>query len=98
MNEIENVQELYPLVKKYNAPIAATEGGVRFSRDEDERNAWFKTLPWDEDEFWGVFGCCTQNWYGALFVRHRGHTLRLGAWVAYSGRILICSKQSTNAE
>ncbi len=66
MNEIENVQELYPLVKKYNAPIAATEGGVRFSRDEDERNSWFKTLPWDEDEFWGVFGCCTQDWYGAF--------------------------------
>lgn len=67
MNEIESVQELYPLVKKYNAPIAATEGGVRFSRDKDERNAWFKTLPWDEDEFWSVFGYCTQDPYG-LFV------------------------------
>lgn len=67
MNEIENVQELYPLVKKYNAPIATTEGGVRFSRDEDERNAWFKTLPWDEDEFWSVFGYSIQDPCG-LFV------------------------------
>jgi hypothetical protein len=86
MNEIESVQELYPLVKKYNAPIAATEGGVRFSRDEDERNDWFKTLPWDEDEFWSVFGCCSQDWYGAyvcdiedtLYALERGWPTRGG--------------------
>ena len=86
MNEIENVQELYPLVKKYNAPIAATEGGVRFSRDKDERNAWFKTLPWDEDEFWGVFGCCTKDRYGyfvcdiedTLYALERGWPTRGG--------------------
>lgn len=65
MNEIENVQELYPLAKKYNAPIVTTEGGVRFSRDDDDRDEWFKTLPWTAEQFWGVFGCCTQDWYGA---------------------------------
>lgn len=65
MNEIENVQRLYPLVKKYNAPIVVTEGRVRFSRDADDRDEWFKTLPWTAEQFWGVFGCCTQDCYGA---------------------------------
>ena len=69
MNEVENVQELYPLVKKYNAPIVVTEGGVRFSRDADDRDEWFKTLPWTAEQFWGVFegvfGGCNRDWYGA---------------------------------
>lgn len=86
MNEIENVQELYPRVKKYNAPLVVTEGGVRFSRDEDDRDEWFKTLPWAAGQFWGVFGCCTQDWYGAyvcdiedtLYALERGWLTRGG--------------------